>query len=336
MEDAITFIQSPNASRVKDDTGIEANDDTVTPLLSPLILRSSHLQIPPKEFVNTVQSMSVQRCHNLMFLLWALNSQPADVELSLAFSECEAPFQLFKECFGASKDLNYESFLKIRGSHTKSSLSRKTPSYEVAVFPQILQNTKLDQFRTDRLLSQYTQQFARILESYTLRGYPHKSAYLSANMSRLLQCYVNDTIYDIFYKWRHWNRIVGHQVRFSPFSQLVAKFWDAYMVFQVDGSLPQFATRISHISHQPDSPDRNLRSRHTIAAGVAIKYGIWIDTVNGVLLLCNTLTTELMDVIPSLGLNLTVDDSEQNVKKLLLFVNCCLLECITQELTNDP
>ncbi|SCU80591.1 LADA_0B08482g1_1 [Lachancea dasiensis] len=327
MEDAITFIASPDRSKHKDAAAIEEPDDTAIDIQLPLLSRTFSAVLPPLCFSETIENASVRQNHNLAFLLWVLNSDPKNVDLSLRFCECSAPFQIFKTCFGSVNNTNYETFLQIR---SLSEWSAAVPRYQVAIFPQILQTTKLDHFKTERLLVQYTQQFVKILESYQHGGPGECATFLSVNVSRLLQCYVNDTIYDIFYKWRQWNRIMGHLVKFSPFSQLVARFWDEYMVFQIDGSLLEFTTKLNRHPVDRIKPMKNLRSKNP--ALPQIRYGIWLDSIQGILLLSNTLTTELMDAVPSLGLTLRAGSTEAGVKKLLIFVNCCLMECITHEL----
>ncbi|SCU94131.1 LAME_0F06238g1_1 [Lachancea meyersii CBS 8951] len=335
MDDAITFIETPNRSLVAGGSFPESNENTVVSLALPLVVRSSAPLVPPLHFVNTIQSASVRGNHKLAFLLWVLNSSSEDLRLTLAIGECAAPFQLFKSCFESHQAPDYETFLQVRVCSTPNATKTTRPYYQVSVFPQILQTIKVDQFKTEYLLRQYTQQFVRILDSYKFREHPSSATYLGVNVSRLLQCYVNDTIYDTVYKWRHWNKILGHQVTFAPFSQLVAKFWDSYLAFQVGGLLSDFTAKFRHFGCvQADSSIRNLRS-HCPARpkGATLKYGIWIDSVQGVLVLSNMATAELMDPIPSLVLDLTVSDCERNVKKLLLFLNCCLIECVSQELS---
>ncbi|SCU91427.1 LAFA_0F03686g1_1 [Lachancea sp. 'fantastica'] len=336
VDDAVTFIGSPERSFLGTSRGetAEFNDDTVVSLPLPLVVRSSAPVVPPLRFIKTIKDASVRQNHNLSLLLWILNSSPKVLDLTLDIRQCPAPFQLFKTCFENSCNApNYESFLSVQ-TLTNHSLAFKTgkAQYEISVFPQILQSTRMDQFKTEQLLQQYTQQFARILDAYKDRSHPNSAIYLGANLSRLIQCYVNDTIYDIVYKWRHWNRILGHHVEFAPFSQLVTKFWDSYLVFHVGGSLSQFEVKMRHFgSFHCDSSKRNLRSNKS--GNTTVKYGIWIDNIQGVILLSNMITTELMDAVPSLTLDLMVTECDESVKKLLLFINCCLIECVNQEMT---
>ncbi|CEP61259.1 Ndj1p LALA0_S02e10374g [Lachancea lanzarotensis] len=335
VDDAITFIGTPERSlAISRGETVEYNEDTVVSLPLSLVVRSSGPVVPPLRFKRTIRDARIRQNHNLSLLLWVLNSKPSDLDLTLDIRRCTAPFQLFKLCFETNHTSNYyETCLSVRtsASHTVG-LKTRNAEFEVSVFPQILQSTQMDQFKTEQLLQQYTQQFARILDAYKDGSHSSSATYLGANLSRLIQCYVNDTIYDIVYKWRQWNRILGHHVEFAPFSQLVTKFWDSYLAFHVGGSLSEFEAKMRRFGiSEADSGKRRLRSNQFRSLG--LKYGIWIDNIQGVLLLSNVISTESMDAIPSLTLDLTVASCDESVKKLLLFINCCLIECVNQEMS---
>ena len=153
-------------------------------------------------------------------------------------------------------------------------------SFEISIFPQLFQVTKLDHLRTHELLFQYTQQFARIIDIYKMRAVPQNATYFRSNISMLLQSYVYDMMYDVSTKWRTWNRIVGNELEFQPFSLLIARFWNSYMFLRFDESLPKFASTLNSDPNCTDLAQSNTRA--PISGRQQLKYGIWADSSNGI------------------------------------------------------
>lgn len=271
--------------------------------------------------------------------------------LSYELCVAEAPFRLFKD--RARKfAIRYQNYLDVSTptGHGEHTLTDDHPGYTVSVFPQILQCTALDRFRMDTLLPAYARQFQRVFDSYHARSFPAKALYLRANVSRLLQGYVNDTLYDVACKWTSWAKIVDEPANANMFQLLLSEFWTSYFVVQVDGSLPQFARRVDGDSHLFDGDGHRVdgdsdgcrRNHHNCAnykdspiascARPALRYGVWVDTSNGILLFCNSQLDSRTHATPTLGLALDPKATESTVLKLLLFVNLCILECCSSEL----
>ncbi|CUS21655.1 LAQU0S03e07646g1_1 [Lachancea quebecensis] len=304
----------------------DSQDDTVVPFIT--LVRNRNV-LPPSEFVNSIAKENLKNCHNLVFLLWLLNSS---VHLSHEFVRSNRPFLLFSNCYSVSASHNYEEYLQIWPQSTKMA-GGVANSFEVSVFPQALQFTELDQFHMDQLTLQYTQQFGHILNSYSLISSRKSSRYLTANLRALLRSYVHDMLFDLFFKWKSWGQITGKGFGLVSFSSLVGRFWNSYMSLQFDDSLQSFASTLNcksdgkNFKQQPETDFSGCKSWR-------IRYGVWIDTVNGIMLLVNGVNGEGIGVVPAQGLDLTPQNVEQNISKLLLFVNMCLIECLSWEL-ND-
>ncbi|CAR22188.1 KLTH0C09328p [Lachancea thermotolerans CBS 6340] len=302
----------------------DSQDDTVVPFIT--LVRNRNV-LPPSEFVDSIANDNLKNCHNLVFLLWLLNSP---VHLNHEFLRSDRPFLLFSNCYSASGSHNYEEYLQIWPRFAKTG-GDSADSFEVSVFPQALQFTKLDQFRMDKLTHQYTQQFGRILNSYSLQSSQQSSHYLRANLHALLQSYVYDTLFDLFFKWKSWSQITGRGFGLVSFSSLVGKFWDSYMCLQFDDSLQSLASTLNsksdckNFTQQPETDFTGCKSWR-------IRYAVWVDTANGIMLLINGVNGGNIGVVPAQGLDLTPRNVEQNISKLLLFVNMCLIECLSWEL----
>lgn len=289
---------------------------------------------PPKQFVDTIATSALRQCANYCLILWLLNGS---VRLTTRFYTCERPFQLFK-CKLQRTRYTYEEFFELHDAPAADEDRTLTedcaPVTEISIFPKVVQLTKLDQFKMDRLLGEYVSQFVNIVRGYGRRRYPENALYLSENLTKLLQSYANDVLHDIFFKHTSWSRIIGSTGAGAEhsYSSLLVRFWTHYFLLST-GPLGNFTSELRRMT------DTNALRQHAkgpVASSASkLCYGVWIDSRNGILLLCNGVASSQMlgTATPTIGLNLdSRAQARTNVKKLLLFVNLCIVECCTWEL----
>ncbi|AMD22108.1 HGL232Wp [Eremothecium sinecaudum] len=295
---------------------------------------SIEVLFPPAEFVATITTKLARECRNYTLLSWLLNDS-SEVTLTTIFNTSSDPYRLFKSV----KKPSYHSLLNFQCSvSVDHNTTLSSELVKVSIFPSIMQYTKLGQFKMDNLCEQYINQFVRVLQRYNLAQDPgyNRPGYLQTNLTQLMQSYTRDVFHDIVSKWVRWRRIVcGNHLGGVSDDDLVAeriqvlitKYWARYMALG-NSSFEDFVEGM-------DSTTALVSATISESSETHIVYGVWIDGQNGIVLLCNGLMSNWETCLaPTIGATLEGNYFE-TVKKILLFINCSILECCRWHLDSD-
>ncbi|AET39061.1 Ndj1p Ecym_3596 [Eremothecium cymbalariae DBVPG len=294
-------------------------------------------RLPPKEFVSTITTKISRECSNYTLLSWLLND-PMEVSLTTTFDTCPDPFRLFKKGNKAA----YKSFFSFQSEEVvDSNTTLSSELVKVSVFPRILQYTRLDEFKMDHLCDQYIKQFVKVLYKYN-QGKEikdNRSGYLQANLTKLVQSYARDVFHDIVHKWFRWTELMKTGSTTTQRSEyykkqiaqviekLMTKYWEQHMVIG-HNLFEEFVEKM-------DTTTDRVSTSITDTEQFRIVYGIWIDTQNGILLLCNGLISTWETCLsPTMGVTLDTNYLE-TIRKLIFFLNCSILECYNWHLRAD-
>lgn len=251
--------------------------------------------LPPNDFINSISSTSVKNKSNLVLLIWILNSP--DLDLTNNFQIGHNPLILFE-----SSQLCYIDLFYLRKKMNQTQIE----ILEISIFPQITQlNYK---FQMNILCFQYYQQFLKVLHNY--KSKKKKALYLISNLIRLLKAYIKDISLDIWWKFVNYS---GDQV--LEFEDLLNLLEHKFVIDYDD---------VGYFINKMNSAVRLIQS--------SITFGIWLDSFNGIMLLCNGFKDDSNNVktLPIKGFNLLNNLYDENsdyfVKSILLFTNIALCQ----------
>ncbi|SCU81455.1 LAMI_0B06326g1_1 [Lachancea mirantina] len=293
-------------------------------------------ELPPWEFRRTVENGGIRRCHNLCILLWFLNG---DVELTYDFGPCGRPLQLFKDVLRRGVFARYENLFDISPEGLDGGLGDTTlvpgaRAYKVSVFPQILQFAQMS--GTSKIAKSERQDMKTLILDYILRFEDSFRAYLGTTSKKrrldavntlieIVEAYVNDMVLEILSRWHDWHMTVGtSEPPLALSKKVLQRLWDCFLCFDAGNSLSEFVSRLKKRCQKTTRRQRTF-------CGPKIGYGMWIDGASGILLFCNSISSN-SEVMPSAGFAIKQESVEESVKKMLLFINLSVLECFSWEM----
>lgn len=313
--------------------------------------------VPPEEFFETISSRKVAGCSDCCFVLYSMNKVLLKDQVD---SESDSPFELFKDCYKRSKRMRcgqqLQRYFSVRASKCPLAEDLGDPwdgttilknendgkvSYlsEMSIYPQILRLHKYNSsMGTEKHLKAYLSRFQIVLEKFNLRNLPH----LYVNWLKLIESYVELVFRDLTVKWcqyLHSIRAAGQRRSMKTsletlLPKICGRFWRYYFAFhhsmhQSIGSLTQLmSNRVTA-----------LGGRSNQRAGSTFTYGLWLDSINGILIFGNGVVFANADsdvhdthVAPVCGTCLEEVPPQLTVKRLMLFLNFAIIECFKNEI----
>lgn len=310
--------------------------------------------LPPEEFYRGIADENLARCQNCCFVLYCMSKVQLDLEM--IDDDCQS-FELFKDCYNRNKSmgrrLQLQNYFSVKSSKrpldqdlgdvwdgtTVLSVKAEGDSNvsEMSIYPKIMIFGKSNEFLdTKRHIKAYQHRFQLVLEKHNSGKLPH----LHANWLKLIESYVEFVFRDLTIKWCQWLhsiRAVGqrHSIRTSLdrlLPKMCKQFWNYHFLFQHSlrrsiGSLSSMLTRRACVLA------KNLNEE----ARSSVSFGLWLDSVNGILIFANGSATANgitydNTVTPTCGICLDQVPPHIVTKKLLLFLNFAIIESFMDEI----
>lgn len=309
--------------------------------------------LPPENFYHHIADEKVARSQDCCFVLYCMSTVHLNSEVE---DHGYQPFELFKDCYNRNKKVERQLLLQryfsvqdvrrplgqdledvMDGSTFLSMKSEgDTSTSEMSVYPTIMLFGKTNEFlSTKKHIKAYERRFQMVLEKYNSKKLPH----LYANWLKLMESYVEFAFRDLTIKWCQWLhsiRAVGqrHSVRTSLdrlLPKMCNQFWKNRFLFQHSlrrsiGSLSSLLIRRAY----------GLAKGPSGGSGSAVSFGLWVDSVNGILIFANGTAGLNGDayetsVTPACGVCLDEPSPHVTIRRLMLFLNFAIIESFIDE-----